>query len=73
MAKVQINEDYTNHITEIFQPSGGRGGLYLGDQVAASNLELVKKYRITCVITIAAELDNKYPAGIRHKKISILD
>ncbi len=73
MARIQINDDNTNHITEILEPSANKGGLFLGNQVAASNMELIKKHRITCIITIAAELDNKYPAGIKHRKISIAD
>lgn len=53
MAKVQINDDLTKHLTEIIPSSGQKGGLYLGNQIAATNMELLSKYKITSIITIA--------------------
>lgn len=73
MAKIQINEDHTSHINPILEPENNRGGLFLGNQTAAMNLELIQKHRITCIITVAEELENKYPSGIKHMKISIAD
>lgn len=38
MAKIQINEDFTQHISEIITPSYATGGLFLGNETAATNL-----------------------------------
>ena len=71
MAKVVLMEDHTDKISQILKPKNGRGGLFLGNQKAASDIALLQKYDIKAVITIAAEFSNKYPTSISHLHIKI--
>ena len=73
MAKVLLMEDNTDRITQIIKPHNGRGGLYLGSQKAACDTNLLKSFSIRAVITVAAELNNKYPKDFEHLKINIDD
>ena len=73
MAKVVLVEDNTERFSEIIRPKNGRGGLYLGSQLAAVDVNLLKGHSIRGVITIAAEIYNKYPMGIEHLHIKLED
>ena len=73
MAKVILMEDNTDRFSQIVKSKNGRGGLYLGSQKAATDLNLLKSHSIKAVITIAEELSNKYPPGISHFHIKIGD
>ena len=68
-----LMEDNTDRISQIIRPKNGRGGLFLGSQKAASDLALLKSHSITAVVTIAEEINNKYPPAIRHLHIKIAD
>ena len=73
MAKVILIQDNTDMFSQILKSKNGRGGLYLGSQNAATDIKLLKTYSITAVITIAEELNNKYPSNISHLHIKIAD
>lgn len=60
MAEIIIAEDNTEKITKIISAKGGRGGLFLGNQKAASDPKLLKSFNIKAVITIGKELSNHY-------------
>lgn len=42
----EMGDDYFNPMHEIIQPSGGKGGLFLGGIEAASDFELLKAHNI---------------------------
>ena len=59
----------------IIEASENLGAVYLGNYEAASDINLLKKYGIHAVLTVAADLRLNYPAseGIAHEVISALD
>lgn len=73
MAQIVLLEDNIERITQIIAPKGGRGGLFLGSQKAACDINLLKSHSIRAVITIAADLFNKYPSSIQLLHIKIDD
>jgi len=52
---------YFDKINCIIEPTVEQGGLYLGNLDAASDLKLLKKYKIGAVLTVAAGSGLNYP------------
>ncbi len=53
MACIHFAEDFTTQISEIISPSiNGVGGLYLGNYMGSQNENILKKYKITAIISI---------------------
>ena len=73
MAEIIIADDNTQKISKIISPKHGKGGLFLGNQHGALEIDLLKKYGITAVITIAKEIIPKYGTTITHMKIEVED
>ncbi len=57
----QYGQDPIEKISCILEPTNKIGGLYLGNIAAASSKELITKYEIKGVLTVASGTSIKYP------------
>lgn len=56
MALIYLAEDFTSEISQIIDSSNKSiGGLYLGNYSASQNEALLKKFKITAVLSILSE------------------
>ncbi len=57
----KYGQDPIEKISCIIEPVNKCGGLYLGNIAAASQKEIITKYEIKAVLTVAAGTSLKYP------------
>lgn len=72
MTQIIIPTNTNNSISMVIEGKG-KGVLFLGSYMSACDPLTLKQYKITAVLTIAADLIVKPGVGISHKTISIDD
>ena len=74
MTQIIIPTNTNNSISPVIEAGKGKNGvLFLGSYQAACDPLTLKQYKITAVLTIAADLIVKPGLGTSHKTISIDD
>lgn len=72
MTQIIIPTNTNNSISKVIEGKGN-GVLFLGSYMAACDPLTLKQYKITAVLTIAADLIVKPGVGTSHRTISIDD